>query len=72
MKQKNHYVIVDSAYQGFASGDTDKDAVAIRTFVNDGHHVAVCQSFSKNFGLYGQRAGYLVVIVGLPNLVVVL
>jgi len=28
-------------------------------FVEDGHHMALVQSFSKNFGLYGQRVGAL-------------
>ena len=45
------------AYQGFASGNTEKDAEGVRLFVNDGHEIALCQSFAKNFGLYGQRVG---------------
>ena len=44
----------DMAYQGFASGDTDKDAWALRQFVQDGHKVLVAQSFAKNMGLYGK------------------
>jgi aspartate aminotransferase len=52
----------DCAYQGFASGDPNKDAAAIRMFVEDGHLVSVVQSFSKNFGLYGQRVGALSVV----------
>ena len=43
------------AYQGFASGDTDKDAWALRQFVQDGHKVLVAQSFAKNMGLYGKH-----------------
>ena len=42
------------AYQGFASGDTDKDAWALRYFIQDGHKVLVAQSFAKNMGLYGK------------------
>ena len=38
---------------GFASGDTERDVASIRQFIEDGHNVAVCQSFAKNFGLYG-------------------
>lgn len=45
------------AYQGFASGDTDKDAFAVRHFVEQGHNIALCQSFAKNMGLYGERVG---------------
>jgi len=42
------------AYQGFASGDTDKDAYALRYFVEQGHSIALAQSFAKNMGLYGK------------------
>jgi len=45
------------AYQGFASGFTDRDAYAVRLFVKEGHQVAVAQSFAKNMGLYGERVG---------------
>ena len=41
------------AYQGFASGDIDKDAAAMRMFVADGHNILLAQSFAKNMGLYG-------------------
>lgn len=57
MKQKQHFVLVDMAYQGFASGDTAHDAQSVRIFLNDGHQIGLCQSFAKNFGLYGQRVG---------------
>lgn len=48
---------MDSAYQGFASGDPVADTFALQQFVADGHQLALAQSFSKNFGLYGQRVG---------------
>ena len=35
------------AYQGFASGDTTRDAFAVRHFVKQGHNVALAQSFAK-------------------------
>jgi len=57
IKAKEHLVVFDSAYQGFASGDPDKDAAAVRHFVEQGHNIVLCQSFAKNFGLYGQRIG---------------
>ena len=47
------------AYQGFASGDCDKDAAPVRQFVLDGHQILLAQSFSKNMGLYGERVGLL-------------
>jgi len=56
-KKKNHFVCFDMAYQGFASGDCDKDVEAVRTFLKDGHQICLLQSFAKNFGLYGQRIG---------------
>jgi len=57
IKERKHFVLFDSAYQGFASGDADRDAYPIRHFVKQGHLVGVCQSFAKNFGLYGERIG---------------
>lgn len=48
--------------QGFASGDAEHDAWAIRRFVTDGHCIALAQSFAKNFGLYGERIGALSVV----------
>jgi len=57
VKEKNHYPFFDMAYQGFASGDTDKDAFAVRHFVKEGHGIALSQSFAKNMGLYGERVG---------------
>jgi len=63
VKAKNHFVVIDSAYQGFASGDPVKDAFALQQFAADGHQFAVAQSFSKNFGLYGQRVGCLSMVV---------
>merc|ERR1712022_70613 len=43
--------------QGFASGDLEKDAFAIRYFMNEGHDVMASVSYAKNFGLYGERVG---------------
>jgi aspartate aminotransferase len=48
IKAGGHFPLFDMAYQGFASGDTDKDAYALRYFVEQGHQVALCQSFAKN------------------------
>ncbi|KAI9924953.1 hypothetical protein ASPWEDRAFT_119710 [Aspergillus wentii DTO 134E9] len=57
MRERNHFPFFDTAYQGFASGDLARDAWAIRYFVEQGFELCVAQSFAKNFGLYGQRAG---------------
>ena len=59
IKDKEHLVLFDSAYQGFASGDAEADAFAVRLFLEEGHSMMICQSFSKNFGLYGERVGAL-------------
>lgn len=57
IRSKKHFPFFDTAYQGFASGDLDRDASAIRYFVEQGFELLVAQSFAKNFGLYGERAG---------------
>lgn len=38
-----HYAFFDCAYQGFASGDLDNDAFAVRYFVSRGVPMLVCQ-----------------------------
>ncbi|GAQ43598.1 hypothetical protein AtubIFM55763_010584 [Aspergillus tubingensis] len=71
MKRKKLYVLFDSAYQGFATGDINGDAWSIRYFVEqlilngepDHPGLCVAQSFSKNFGLYGERVGALHLVV---------
>ncbi|VVT54745.1 uncharacterized protein SAPINGB_P004231 [Magnusiomyces paraingens] len=57
--ERRLFPLFDCAYQGFASGDLDKDAWAVRHFVDRGIELLVCQSFAKNFGLYGERVGAL-------------
>jgi len=63
IKKRNLLPFIDSAYQGFASGDTNRDAYAARLFADQGHEFLVTQSFSKNMGLYGERVGTLSFIV---------
>ncbi|CAG8583881.1 9487_t:CDS:10 [Acaulospora morrowiae] len=63
MEAKGHFPFFDCAYQGFASGDIDRDAWSIRYFVDRGFELLVCQSYAKNFGLYGQRAGCLTIVL---------
>lgn len=57
--EKKHFAFFDCAYQGFASGDLDNDAWAVRHFVAEKIPLLVCQSFAKNAGLYGERVGCL-------------
>ena len=52
----------DIAYQGFASGDPEEDAWAVRDFAARGLEMLVSQSFAKNLGLYCERVGALHVL----------
>ncbi|EAW25764.1 aspartate aminotransferase, partial [Aspergillus fischeri NRRL 181] len=71
VKRKKLFVVFDIAYQGFATGDIDGDAWSVRYFVEQlilngpPEHPGLCvaQSFSKNFGLYGERVGALHLVV---------
>ncbi|CAJ2642421.1 unnamed protein product [Trifolium pratense] len=62
IKAKGHFPLFDMAYQGFASGSPERDAKAIRIFLDDGHLIGLAQSYAKNMGLYGQRVGCLSVL----------
>ena len=69
MKTKHHIPFFDSAYQGFASGDPESDAWPVRYFVDQQFDVImVAQSYAKNFGLYGERAGCLHVVASSASL----
>jgi aspartate aminotransferase len=57
IKDKKLLPFFDMAYQGFASGDCNTDAFAVRKFLDDGHNLCLAQSFAKNMGLYGERVG---------------
>lgn len=57
MKQKKQFPFFDCAYQGFASGSLRRDAWAVNYFVEQGFELMIAQSYAKNFGLYGERAG---------------
>lgn len=55
LQKRNLLVFFDMAYQGFASGDINRDAWAVRHFIEQGHNILLSQSFAKNMGLYGQN-----------------
>eukprot|EP01126_Amoeba_proteus_P014376 TRINITY_DN1629_c0_g1_i22.p1 TRINITY_DN1629_c0_g1~~TRINITY_DN1629_c0_g1_i22.p1 ORF type:complete len:425 (+),score=50.22 TRINITY_DN1629_c0_g1_i22:101-1276(+) len=63
-KRKGHVVLFDTAYQGFASGNPERDVFAVRHFVEHDISVVATQSFAKNFGLYGERVGALHILTG--------
>mmetsp|Transcript_1720 Transcript_1720/g.5150 ORF Transcript_1720/g.5150 Transcript_1720/m.5150 type:complete len:409 (-) Transcript_1720:99-1325(-) len=67
MKDRELTPLMDSAYQGYASGSLEKDAMAIRLFLSMGFEMFMCQSFAKNLGLYGERIGMLHVVCNTPD-----
>lgn len=66
---KKHICWFDSAYQGFATGDLETDAYALRSFADAGLPMFVSVSFAKNFGLYGERIGNFNVVCGSSDIV---
>ncbi|GKU05538.1 unnamed protein product [Fusarium langsethiae] len=63
IKEKGIFPIIDSAYLGFNSGNYDEDAWAVKYIIEDlGLEAAVCLSFAKNMGLYGERIGLTAVV----------
>ncbi|XP_052003550.1 glutamic-oxaloacetic transaminase 2b, mitochondrial [Xyrauchen texanus] len=62
IQKRKLLVFFDMAYQGFASGDIDRDAWAVRYFIEQGHNILLSQSFAKNMGLYGERVGGFTVV----------
>merc|ERR1712166_399348 len=62
VKRKQLFCGFDSAYQGFASGDLAKDAFSLNLFQEHTDNIMLFQSFAKNFGLYGERAGLFSVV----------
>ena len=56
MKKKKLIPFFDVAYQGLGRS-LDEDAEAARFFAKEGHEMLVAFSFSKSFGLYGERTG---------------
>ncbi|OTB07509.1 hypothetical protein M426DRAFT_239607 [Hypoxylon sp. CI-4A] len=61
MKAQKLFPFFDIAYQGLGQG-LDEDAYGVRLFADLDFEMIVCQSFSKNFGLYGERLGVLHVV----------
>ncbi|ETE67939.1 Aspartate aminotransferase, cytoplasmic, partial [Ophiophagus hannah] len=61
-RRRHLFPFFDVAAQGLASGDLDRDAWAVRLFVNKGFELFCAQSFSKTFGLYDERVGNLIVV----------
>lgn len=65
VRERGLFPVFDSAYLGFNSGSVDEDAWPIRYFTEEvGLEVAVCMSFAKSMGLYGQRVGAVLFVTG--------
>ncbi|CAG9940035.1 unnamed protein product [Clonostachys rosea f. rosea IK726] len=63
LKQGGHLPLLDVAYQGLGDG-LEEDVYSVRAFARRGFDMLVCQSFSKNFALYGERCGALHAVCG--------
>lgn len=61
-KAKLLMLVIDIAYQGFMTGSKEQDAWICRYLFDQGLEFIVCQSFSKNMGLYGERVGCVHVV----------
>ena len=66
MQECGHLAFFDCAYQGYATGDLDRDAYAVRHFAAQGVPLLIAQSYSKNMGLYGERVGCASVLCAGP------
>lgn len=67
IEEKKLFPFFDCAYQGFASGDLERDSSSFRYFVDRGFETICAQSFAKNFGLYNERIGNLTVVLKNPK-----
>lgn len=57
---------IDYAYQGFGDGIVE-DGLGIRKLLEACPESVLCSSFSKNFGLYSERVGAVMVINQSPD-----
>nr|CAH7745562.1 unnamed protein product [Callosobruchus chinensis] len=62
VNKKKLYPLFDVSNQGLVTGKTDDDAFAVRLFAEQGHSLTAVQSFSRNMGIYSERAGLLTFI----------
>jgi aspartate/tyrosine/aromatic aminotransferase len=63
LAQRDLLPLVDCAYQGFGTG-LEEDVFGVRTLCTSCQEVLVCNSFSKNFGMYSERIGGLTIVAG--------
>ncbi len=63
VRQKELIPIFDFAYQGFGE-NLVSDSLPIQLAIEAGCEILICNSFSKNFGLYAERVGGVTVVAG--------
>lgn len=62
LSAKNHWLpIFDLAYQGFSNG-LQEDLQGLHAFCKKNIELIVCNSYSKNFGLYNERVGACTIV----------
>lgn len=61
VKERSLLPLVDFAYQGFARG-LEEDAAGLRALAAVNDELLVASSYSKNFGLYNERAGAVTLV----------
>lgn len=59
--QRGALPLLDFAYQGFGKG-LSEDRVGLKAIASQHEEFLVCSSYSKNFGLYSERVGSLMVV----------
>lgn len=65
VKARELLPLIDFAYQGFGDG-LEQDALAVRLFAAELPELLITSSCSKNFGLYRERTGALIVCAETP------
>ncbi len=61
LAEKQMVPFVDFAYQGFGDG-LEGDVLPLYALLEKNHEAIVCNSFSKNFGLYCERVGCVMLV----------
>ncbi|XP_020750475.1 putative aspartate aminotransferase, cytoplasmic 2 isoform X4 [Odocoileus virginianus] len=60
--QNSQIVYIVSSQKGLSTGDLEEDAIFLQYFVSQGFEFFCSQSLSKNFGIYDEGVGTLVVV----------
>ncbi|XP_048186486.1 putative aspartate aminotransferase, cytoplasmic 2 [Perognathus longimembris pacificus] len=62
IKSKQIFPFFDFPCQGLSTGDLEEEAIILQYFVSQGLEFFCSQSLSKNFGIYDEGVGLLVVV----------